>query len=175
MIEEVEGLFKVGHSPVPLTFYCMAERYLLEADYVIETRVNAADQECYLDRLLPLGNNRDMRFESLGLSKFPFEGWGRYDTWLTGSGFRELLLIGLIHPLSLAKVLAKIAADSDCESRVAAEQALARIREKFVKDTVGDADAKPAWKSPPEGLNVWRRVLGISEVAHRQKDPTSFD
>ena len=153
----------------------MAERYLLDADYVIETRVNAADQECYLDRLLPVGNRRDMRFESLGLSKFPFEGWGKYDAWLTASGFRELLAIGLIHPLSVAKVLATTAADSGCESRVAAQQALARIRDKFVEDTVGDANAKPAWKSPPEGLGTWRRVLGISEVAHRQADHTNLD
>ena len=173
VVEEVEKLFKVDFSPAPLTFYCMAERYLLDADYVIDTRVNAADQECYLDRLLPAGNKRDMRFESLGLSQFPFEGWGKYDTWLTGSGFRELLRIGLIHPLSVAKVLAKMVADSGCESLVAADQALARIREKFVKDTVGDADAKPVWKSPLEGLSAWRRVLGISEVAHRQEAPAS--
>ncbi len=158
VIQEIEGLFGIGHSPAPLTFYCMTERYLLEANYVVEARVNAADQESYLDRLLPMGSKRERRFEFLGLSKFPFEG--KYDTWLTGTEFRELLRIGLIHPLSVAKVLNKLVDDSGCESRDEAQRALAIIREKFVKDT----DTKPVWDLPLEGVDVWKRVLGISKA-----------
>lgn len=165
LIEEVDGLIGVGQSPAPLTFYCMVERYLLEADYEVGVRVNAADQECYLDRLLPpVGSKRDMRFESLGLSKFPFEGWGRYDTWLTSSGFRELLNIGLIHPLSVAKVLSKLASNPNCESGDAAHRGMTKIREKFVKDTI----TKPVWDLPLEGLDEWSRVLGVSKADSQQ-------
>ena len=63
IIEEKDGLCKIALSPAPLTFYCMVERYLLDANYTIETRVNASDQECYLDRLLPTGGKRETRFE----------------------------------------------------------------------------------------------------------------
>ena len=146
---------------------------MLDADYAIETRVNAADQECYLDRLLPVGNKRDTRFESLGLSKFPFEGRGNYDTWLTGSGFRELLHIGLIHPLSVAKVLAKIASDSNFESCAAAQRGFAKMRDKFLKDI----PPRPigVWDPPLEGLDVWRRVFGISNNTFKLDEQANFD
>jgi hypothetical protein len=160
VIEEAGGLYVIGHSPSPLTFYCMADRYLLEANYVVGTRVNAGDQECYLDRLLPFDSKREMRFDLLGLSKFPFEGWGKYDTWLTETGFRELLSVGLIHPLSVAKVLSKLAADPNCESRDAAQRGFTKLRDKFVKDT----DTKPVWDLPLEGLDEWRRVFDVSET-----------
>jgi hypothetical protein len=165
LIEEVDGLIRIGHSPAPLTFYCMVERYLLEADYEVGIRVNTADQVCYLDRLLPpVGSKRDMRFESLRLSKFPFEGWRGYDSWLTSSGFRELLNIGLIHPLSVAKVLSKLASNPNCESGDAAQRGMTRIREKFVKDTI----TKPVWELPLEGLEEWSRVLGVSKADNQQ-------
>jgi len=169
VIEEAEGLYRLGHSPAPLTFYCMVERYLLEANYLIETRVNAADQECYLDRLLPGGTNRDMRYEFLGLSKFPFEGWGKYDTWLTGAGFRELLRIGLIHPLSVAKVLTKLSSDPNCETRDGAQRGIEKLREKLVTDT----ESEPVWEMPLEGLDEWRRTFGVTKSADRRADQAS--
>jgi hypothetical protein len=162
LIEESEKLYRIAHSPAPLTFYCMVERYLLEANYIVETRVNATDQVCYLDRLLPVEpSRREMRFEFLGLSRFPFEGWGKYDTWLTVAGFRDLLRVGLIHPLSVAKVLSKLLSDSYSVSQSAARRGFAKIRDRFVSDT----DTHLVWDLPIEGLDEWRRVFAFCKTA----------
>lgn len=158
--EKPHGLFRISHSPSPLTFYCMTERYLLEADYEVGNRVNAGDLECYLDRVLPpAGDKRDMKFENIGLSRFPFEGWGKYDTWLTNAGFYELLKLGLIHPLSVAKVVKKLVNDPRCESREVAQQGIMKIRENFLLRLKGDSVTKPIWEQPPAGLERWRHVL----------------
>ncbi|MFX0097438.1 MAG: hypothetical protein ACFE7E_06735 [Candidatus Hodarchaeota archaeon] len=100
----IEGEYgHVNHySPAPLTFYCMTERYLLEADYEIGRKVHAGDLLEYIDRVIP---ERSEDYSSLGFSKFPFEGWGKYRTWLTAELFKEILQIGLTHPLSVAKIL----------------------------------------------------------------------
>jgi hypothetical protein len=102
IISEGEYGYVNFYSPAPLTFYCMTKRYLLEADYEVGKKVHAGDLLEYVERVIP---RRSENYDSVGLSKFPFEGWGKYRTWITPELFKELLQVGLVHPLSVVRVL----------------------------------------------------------------------
>jgi hypothetical protein len=131
VLEREEAVYRISYSPAPLTFYCMAERYLLDASYEVGAKVDVSALARHLDRLLPSGARRSENADALQLPRSPFEGWGRHRTWLTPEGFGSLLGLGLIHPRSVARILRRQQERGTGDVGTYAEQALTQLRRHF--------------------------------------------
>lgn len=131
VIKETETGLIVGHAPSALTFYKITSAYLFLASSQVGSKVNASDLQREVDNLLP---NRDEDYKVLGFEKFPVEGWGKHQAWITPETFTRFLQIGLVDPLCVARVLQTICRDEKHPSRTLAETALRQLRNEIMDD-----------------------------------------
>jgi len=122
IIHKGEYGYMVKYMPASLFFYCITERYLLEADYVVGAKIEAGDLILYVNRFLPEKEHRSDDFAELGLTKFPYEGWNKYKTWMSIESFQGLLSTGLVRPISMARIITRLANNGDEQAQVAMDE-----------------------------------------------------
>jgi len=131
VIKEIELGYVVKYAPPVLTFYCIAKAYFFLALNKVGGKVNAADLQRDVHSLIP---NREEDCTVLGFEQFPIEGWGRYQAWMTPKSFEQLLHIGLIDPLCIARILQTIVRDKKNPSQDLAHSTLGQLKKKILED-----------------------------------------
>ncbi|MCP4611718.1 MAG: hypothetical protein GY845_23660 [Planctomycetes bacterium] len=131
VVKKTEFGLTIGYAPPALTFFQIAKAYLFLASNVIGQKVNAGDLQYEIDCLLP---SRDEDYTVLGFDQFPVEGWGKHQAWMPSESFIQLLKIGLIDPLCIARVLNVISKDETNPSKELAKLSLIQLKNKIIDD-----------------------------------------
>ena len=131
----------IDHAPPVLCFYQMASSYLYLSDAKVGQKVDAKGLLREVENIIP---QRDETCSALGFDRFPIEGWGKHQAWITPESFSRMLEIGLIEPERVFKILQGISSDntnSSCEfAKSAAERlniALWNQVKKFKSEPIG--------------------------------------
>jgi|TARA_B100000315_G_C14592393_1_gene596655 hypothetical protein len=134
VIEETEKGFVVKHAPPALTFYYIASEYFFLALNNVDVKIKADDLLREVHYLIP---NRKEDFTVLGFERFPIEGWGENQAWMTPKSFEQLLHIGLIDPLCIARILQTIVRDKKNPSQDLAHSTLRQLGKRILDHVEG--------------------------------------
>ena len=134
VIEETEKGFVVKHAPPALTFYYIASEYFFLALNNVDVKIKADDLLREVHNLIP---NRKEDFTVLGFERFPIEGWGENQAWMTPQSFEQLLHIGLIDPLCIARILQTIVRDKKNPSQDLAHSTLKQLGKRILDHVEG--------------------------------------
>jgi len=149
VIEETEhGFIVIKYAPPTLTFYNIVSEYFNLVSNKVGSKVDASDLQREVHSLIP---NRSEDYTVLGFKKFPIEGWGRYQVWMTSESFERFLSVGLIDPLHIARILKTIVKDRGNPSQDLAQSTLKRLGMK-ISDDVKSFRGKDGEESPPINL-----------------------
>jgi hypothetical protein len=139
VIKETEFGLLVKEAPPALTFYQITSAYLFLASYAVGRKVKSVDLQREVHNLLP---RRREDYTVLGFERFPIEGWGKHQAWMSPESFKRLLEVGVVDPLCVARVLQQVTKDKLNPSCNLAEVALGQLLHK-IKDDVKPYDGVP--------------------------------
>ncbi len=166
IIQKTEsGCLVVKNAPPSLTFFKIAREYFFLASNTVGRLVNAGDLQREVDSLLP---NREEDYTVLGFDKFPVEGWGRHQVWMTGESFGSMLHLGLIDPLCIARVLRQIAQDNENPSSELAKSSMNAMKDKILVDV-------RSFKGDPTNLQEVLNEFEIPKKSCLESDNLLFD
>ena len=114
----------IDHAPPALSFYQMGSSYFYLSDAKVRHRVDANGLLREIENIIP---QRDENYSALGFDRFPIEGWGKHQAWMTPESFSKMLQVGLVEPERVFKILQGISNDKtnpSCESAKSAVQRL---------------------------------------------------
>lgn len=121
----------IKHAPPALTFYHMACSYFFLSSNKIGNEVDAKDLEREVHSLLKVLNDD---YTVLGFNKHPIEGWGKRLAWITPESFEQLLDVGLIDPLTIARILKTILRNDQNLSQSLARTVLVQLKQLILDD-----------------------------------------
>lgn len=131
IIKDSDSALIVHHAPPALTFYRIVSSYLFLASYKVGEKVHAGDLYREVDSLMP---NRTEDYAVLGFKQFPIEGWGKHQAWMTLEAFAQVLHVGLVDPICIARVLEVVWHDKGNHSRDLARSAAKMLKEAILRD-----------------------------------------
>jgi len=131
VIEEKKLGYGIKNAPPALTYYYMVSYYLFLASNKVGSEVDAKDLKRAVDFLMP---NRIEDYRVLGLHNHPIEGWGLRLAWMKTESFNRLLQVGLISPLSIARILRNIIKDDNNPSQKYAYETLKTLKNEVLKN-----------------------------------------
>ena len=114
----------IYHAPPVLCFYQMASTYFYLSDSKVCHKVDAKGLLREVENIIP---QRDENYSALGFDRFPIEGWGKHQAWMTPESFSRMLEIGLVEPERVFKIIQGISSDNNNPSSESAKSAAARL------------------------------------------------